>query len=163
MGEHAEGDTAVSSYRDLRVWQVAMDLAVESYRLGELLPSRERFGLVAQLRRAATSVPANIAEGHARLRRGEYLHYLSIARGSLKEVETLLDLSERLTYTSRSELAHALELCDFVSRMLTRLRRSLHAASAARARRPAPANLPPLGPLHRSAHRVSARAPHDAS
>jgi four helix bundle protein len=90
MGEHAEGHIALTSYRDLRVWQVAMDLAVESYRLGELLPSRERFGLVAQIRRAATSVPANIAEGHARLRRGEHLHHLSMVRGPLKEVETLL-------------------------------------------------------------------------
>ena len=128
---------AVGSYRDLRVWQVAMDLAVESYRLGELLPSRERFGLVAQIRRAATSIAANIAEGHGRLLRGEYRHHLSIARGSLKELETLLALSERLGYLSAEDLERSTELCDFLSRMLTRLRRSLRETSAAR--RPPPA------------------------
>jgi four helix bundle protein len=102
-----------------------MDLVVESYRLAELLPPRERFGLAAQIRRAATSVPANIAEGYGRLRRGEYLHHVSIARGSLKELETHVAIAERLGYFAASELARFAELCDFVSRMLTRLRRSL--------------------------------------
>jgi four helix bundle protein len=115
-----------------------MDLGVESYRVGELMPSRERFGLVAQIRRAAVSIPANIAEGHGRLRRGEYLHHLSIARGSLKELETLLTLSERLGYLSEADLRASVELCDFVSRMLTRLRRSLRESVAAR-RPPPPA------------------------
>jgi four helix bundle protein len=110
---------------DLRVWQVAMDLVIESYRLAELLPARERFGLVAQIRRAATSVPANIAEGHGRIHRREYLHHLSIARGSLKELQTLLVIAQRLGYLPASELARAAELSDYVSRMLTRLRRSL--------------------------------------
>jgi len=132
MNEHPRSGVSIRSYRDLRLWQVAMDLAVESYRLGELLPSRERFGLVTQLRRAATSIPANIAEGHGRLLRGEYLHHLSIARGSLKEVETLLVLAQRLGYLSESNLTLAFELCDFISRMLTRLRRSLRKAPAAR-------------------------------
>lgn len=104
-----------------------MDLVVESYRLSDLLPAREQFGLVAQIRRAAISVPANIAEGYGRLRRGEYLNHLSIARGSLKELETLLAIAERLGYVAASELAQFAELCDFVSRMLTRLRRSLQA------------------------------------
>jgi four helix bundle protein len=81
--------------------------------------------LAAQIRRAATSVPANIAEGHGRLLRGEYLHHLSIARGSLKELETHFAVVERLGYLSADQLTKALELCDFVSRMLTRLRRSL--------------------------------------
>jgi four helix bundle protein len=116
---------ALEDYRDLRVWQVAMNLVVESYRLAELLPPRERFGLVAQIRRAATSVPANTAEGYGRFRRGEYVNHLSIARGSLKELETHLAIAERLGYLPASELTHAMELCDFVSRMLTRLRRSL--------------------------------------
>lgn len=132
MNDRVENRAAVGSYRDLRVWQAAMDLAVESYRLGELLPSRERFGLVSQIRRAATSIPANIAEGHGRLLRGEYMHHLSIARGSLKELETLFALSERLGYLSGAELAASAELCDFVSRMLTRLRRSLRQTVAAR-------------------------------
>jgi four helix bundle protein len=125
MAGRRESSPALHDYRDLRVWQVAMDLVVESYRLADLLPLRERFGLIAQIRRAATSVPANIAEGYGRLRRGEYLNHLSIARGSLKELETHLAIAERLGYLPASELARAAELCDFVSRMLTRLRRSL--------------------------------------
>jgi four helix bundle protein len=116
---------SLGDYRDLRVGQVAMDLVMESYRVAELLPARERFGLVAQIRRAATSIPANIAEGYGRLRRGEYLNHLSIARGLLKELETLLAIAVRLEYLSASELANLAELCDCVSRMLTRLRRSL--------------------------------------
>jgi four helix bundle protein len=120
-----ESAPAFADYRDLRVWQVAMDLAIESYRVGELLPARERFGLVAQIRRAATSVPANIAEGNGRVHRREYLHHLSIARGSLNELQTLVAIAERLGYVVASDLKQFAELCDFVSRMLTRLRRSL--------------------------------------
>src|SRR5688500_1847747 len=104
MSGRVGNGVAVESYRDLRLWQAAMDLGVESYRVGELMPSRERFGLVAQIRRAAVSIPANIAEGHGRLRRGEYLHHLSIARGALKELETLLALAERLGYLSDADL-----------------------------------------------------------
>ena len=125
MDARRQSEPAFADYRGLRVWQVAMDLVIESYRLGDLLPTRERFGLVAQLRRAATSVPANIAEGNGRVHRREYLHYLSIARGSLNELQTLVAVAERLRYLAASELTHFAELCDFVSRMLTRLRRSL--------------------------------------
>ena len=102
-----------------------MELVVESYRLTHLLPSHERFGLSAQARRAAASIPANIAEGYGRLRRGEYLHHISVARGSLKELETHLAIAERLGYLPAKELPHFAELCDLLSRMLTRLRRSL--------------------------------------
>jgi four helix bundle protein len=125
MAQRAESGLALNDYRDLRVWQVAMDLVVESYRLADLLPARERFGLIAQIRRAAISVPANIAEGYGRLRRGEYLNHLSIARGSLMELQTLLAIAERLGYVALTEMGKSAELCDFVSRMLTRLRRSL--------------------------------------
>ncbi len=102
-----------------------MDLVVESYRIGELLPIRERYGETAQIRRAATSIPSNISEGYGRARRGEYLNHLSNARGSREELETHLAIVERLGYVPANELARALELCDFVSRMLTRMRRSL--------------------------------------
>jgi four helix bundle protein len=125
MGTGKPNRARLDSYRDLRVWQAAMDLVVESYRLGELLPGRERFGLTAQVRRAATSIPANIAEGYGRARRGEYLNHLSIARGSLNELETHIAIARRLEYLSESDLVQSRELCDFVSRMLTRLRRSL--------------------------------------
>ena len=104
-----------------------MDLAVESYRLVKLLPPEERVGLARQISRAAVSIPANIAEGYGRLTRGEYRNHLSIARGSLKELETLLALAARLGHLPASELARSAELCDHVSRMLTRLVRSLRA------------------------------------
>jgi four helix bundle protein len=125
MTDAASIKPTIRSYRDLRVWQTAMDLVVEVYHLARLLPPDERFEIAAQFRRAAVSVPANIAEGHSRLLRGEYLHHLSIARGSLKELETLLTISERLGYVAAAQLANATKLCDSTSRMLTRLRAAL--------------------------------------
>jgi four helix bundle protein len=122
MAGNVSIEPTIGSYRDLRVWQTAMDLVVEVYSLAKLLPAD---GLGAQLRRAAVSVPANVAEGHGRLLRGEYLHHLSIARGSLKELETLLSIAERLGYISADRLANAAKLCEPTSRMLTRLRASL--------------------------------------
>ena len=77
--------TPVKSYRDLLVWQKAMDLVEESYSVASQLPKTETFGLVSQIQRAAVSVPANIAEGHGRQHLGDYLHHLSIANGSLME------------------------------------------------------------------------------
>ena len=127
MEAGAPDDAALDGYRGLRAWQVAMDLVVESYRVVKLLPGDERFELARQITCAAVSVPANIAEGYGRLRRGEYLNHLSIARGSLKELETLLTIAERLGYVTAGELASSAELCDHVSRMLTRLTRSLRA------------------------------------
>ena len=98
-----------------------MDLLVESYRLAQRLPADERFALAQQIRRASVSVPANIAEGYGRLHRGDYLHHVSIARGSLMEVDTLLEAMERLGYATAFELQPARELTDHVGRMLTRL------------------------------------------
>ena len=77
-----------------------MDLVVSCYRLTRRLPAEERYGLVSQVRRASVSVPANIAEGHARTHRGDYLRHLSIARGSTAELQTLLDLCERLGFAT---------------------------------------------------------------
>jgi four helix bundle protein len=91
-------------YRDLRAWQSAMELAEATYRATGALPSEERFGLTAQMRRASVSVPSNIAEGNARPTRGEYLHFLGIARGSLAELETQTLLSERLGWTGLGAL-----------------------------------------------------------
>ncbi len=122
MTKTAHHRPPIGSYRDLNVWQMAMDLVVESYRLAKLLPTSERFALTRQITRAAVSVPANIAEGHGRLLRGEYLHHLSIARGSLKELETLLEIARRLGYVTAFELTRALAMCESLSRMLTRLR-----------------------------------------
>ena len=77
-------------FRELKVWQHAMDLAEEVYRFTATLPAEEKFGLVSQIRRAAVSVPSNIAEGNSRATRGEYLQFLGIARGSLAELQTQL-------------------------------------------------------------------------
>src|SRR5262249_50090727 len=80
----------LQSYRDLKVWQRALDMTVECYRLSRTLPGSEVYGLSSQIRRASVSVPANIAEGHGRKHLGDYLHHPSVARGSLMELETHL-------------------------------------------------------------------------
>ncbi len=116
---------AVSSYRDLVVWQKAMDLVVAAYCAGEQLPSHERYGLRGQLQRAAVSIPANIAEGHARTHRKEYRHHLSIARGSLAELETLLAIGARLEFITRDEAKACWTSAQEVGRMLTRLIQTL--------------------------------------
>lgn len=114
-----------SGHRDLLVWQKGMDLVVAIYDLTAAFPPDERFGLTAQLRRAAVSVPSNIAEGRGRTTPGEYANHLSVARGSLKEVETLVEISLRLEFLERATGDRVMAACDEVSRMLTGLKRSL--------------------------------------
>ena len=99
----------VSSHRDLIVWNKAMDLAVDVYRLTASFPAAERYRLVDQLSRAAASVPANIAEGHARSTARDFAHFLSIARGSLMETQTYIMLAIRLGYLTDSDAAAALD------------------------------------------------------
>jgi four helix bundle protein len=113
------------SYRELRVWNTGIALVLEVYQLTESFPPTERFGLTAQLRRAVVSVPSNIAEGHARFTPGEYKNFLSVARGSVAEVEVQLTLAERLCYAQPAALASAFEYCDAISRMITNLKRAL--------------------------------------
>lgn len=84
---------SIKSYRDLLVWQKAMDLVAESYGLSAKPPKTETYGLASQIQRAAVSIPANIAEGHGREHLGDYLHHLSVANGSLMELETHLLLA----------------------------------------------------------------------
>src|SRR5690349_1128288 len=121
MGQSALG----KSYRDLRVWNTAVSLVLEVYRITESLPQAERFGLASQLRRAVVSVPSNIAEGHARSTRGEYKNALSMARGSVAEIEVQLMLAKELGYVQPEFVAKALEFCETVSRMITNLKRAL--------------------------------------
>ena len=97
-----------------------MDLVVVCYALARRLPDFERYGLASQLRRASVSVPANIAEGYGRAHRGDYVRHLSIARGSITELQTLLDLCERLDYVLHSELRPARDLADRVASLLSR-------------------------------------------
>ena len=111
-----------------------MDLVVECYRLCRLLPADERYLLSAQIRDAVVSVPTNIAEGHGRAGRGEYMNHLSMSRGSLMEVQTLLEIARRVGYLGDKELETAFGQWDSVSRMQTRLRKSLSRASPNSAR-----------------------------
>ncbi len=113
------------SYRQLEVWQRSMDLAELIYTLTEKMPDSERFGLISQLRRAVVSIPSNIAEGYGRSHRGDYLRHLSIARGSLMEVETQLTLSVRLKLLERDTVVPVWELTQRVGQMLTKLIQSL--------------------------------------
>ncbi|MGH9772863.1 MAG: four helix bundle protein [Candidatus Acidiferrales bacterium] len=116
----------VQSYRDLTVWQKAMELVTESYRLAKLLPKNESFGLISQIQRSAISIPANIAEGHGREHLGDYLHHLSIANGSLLELETHLPIAERLGYFTRNQVAKTMERASEVGQMLAGLKRRLN-------------------------------------
>jgi four helix bundle protein len=102
-----------------------VDFVTDVYALSKRFPTDERFGLTAQLRRAAISIPANIAEGHARSSRPEYRHFVNIARASVAEVDTELTVAERLGYANRSELTSVRARIEMMSRMLTQLRRSL--------------------------------------
>ena len=102
-----------------------MELAEEVYRLTELLPTTEKYGLSSQLQRASASIPANIAEGYGRSHRGDYLRHLSIARGSLMEVETHLILAVRVKKLDREEAIRAWELAQEVGKMLTQMIRKM--------------------------------------
>ena len=115
----------VESYRDLVAWQKAMNLVHGIYEATMQLPDSERFGLLSQLRRAAVSIPSALAEGHARASTREFSHYISIARGSLAEVETQLLISQRLGFLDSSRVDRLLSLCDEQSRILRGLRKSL--------------------------------------
>lgn len=115
----------IRSYRDLEVWQKAMDLVVECYRIAERFPRTETYGLTSQLQRAAVSVPANIAEGHGRSHTKEYLNHLSIACGTLMEVETHLQIAGRLSYLDNSSLQTLLDKSAEIGRMLNGLMRRL--------------------------------------
>ncbi len=108
----------------LEVWRDAMDLVEAVYRFSSLFPDSERFGLVSQMRRAAVSVPANIAEGAARRSRQEYLRFLSIARGSLSEVDTHAQIAQRLQFAGSDETLA--ELVDRCFAKLTALMNSLN-------------------------------------
>jgi len=116
---------AVRSYRDLVVWQKSMALAVAVYRLTRTLPKHEEYRISGQMIRAATSVPANVAEGHGRGTRRDYAHFISIAKGSLAELETFLLLVVDLDLARRGDTESVLAQADEVGRMLTALRARL--------------------------------------
>ena len=115
----------IESYRDLRVWQEAMDLAEACYRLTARFPREEVYGLTSQIRRAGASIPANIAEGYGRNSRGAYVQFLRVAQGSLKELETHILLAGRLSLVDPQLGDPVMASCDAIGRMLLGLIRQL--------------------------------------
>ena len=115
----------IVSYRDLDAWQLAMDIVIDVYRLSRALPAEERFGLSAQLRRAAVAIPSNIAEGHSRIGGGEFRRFVSIARGSGAEVETQIAVAVALGFIVGDEITSLSSKLDRLSKMLFSLYRSL--------------------------------------
>jgi four helix bundle protein len=112
----------INSYRDLLVWQKGMALVKQVYSLTYSFPVDERFGLVAQMRRAAVSVPSNIAEGQARHGRKEFVHFLSHAEGSLAELDTQLALAIELGYSRDPNVHQSIALVGELQKMLATLR-----------------------------------------
>ena len=115
----------IQSYRDLRVWQKGMDLAEACYSITKEFPKEEMYGMTSQIRRAAASIPANISEGYGREYRAEYVQFLRIAQGSLKELETHLILSARVKLTTSQAVNPILTECESLGKMLRSLIRSL--------------------------------------
>jgi four helix bundle protein len=120
-------DEKAASFRDLIVWKKSMELAKRVYEVTGQFPSEEKFGLVAQMRRAAVSIPSNIAEGQARHTTREFIQAISHAEGSLAELETQLALSTELDFSKKPEADDVARLADEIRRMLNSLRRKLAA------------------------------------
>ncbi len=115
----------ITTFRDLIVWQRSHQLVLKIYRVSKSFPSEERYGLTSQIRRAATSIPTNIVEGHKRRSRRDYLHFLNIAESSLEEVKYLLLLSADLEMLSRTDFEDLESQSNIIGRMLYRLQNKL--------------------------------------
>ena len=115
----------INSYRDLLVWQQAMELAVLCYSVTREFPKEELFGLTSQIRRASSSIAANIAEGHGREMPGSFVQFLRVAQGSLKETETHVLLSERVGLLPSIRVEPVMKKCEDVGKMLRSLIRAI--------------------------------------
>jgi four helix bundle protein len=129
---------AILSYRDLDVWRLAMDLVERCYELSAAFPRSEEFGLRAQLRRSAVSIPSNVAEGHGRSATGDYCRHVFIAHGSLMELETQVQIAGRLGYLDAKALAELQVRTEELGRMLNALGRKLRERTAGRGAAVAP-------------------------
>lgn len=118
-------DGPIRSFMDLRVWKESMDLAEASYALAKVFPKDENYGLTSRLRRAAVSLPANIAEGYGRETKGSYVHHLKIAQGSLRELQTHVLFAGRVQIIETAATKSVLDRCETVAKMLNGLIRSL--------------------------------------
>jgi four helix bundle protein len=117
----------IKSYRDLEVWQKARKLVKEIYTLSQNFPREEQFGLTSQIRRAAISIPSNIAEGHSRQSTKDYISFISIAIGSVAEVDTQLVLAQDLNYISPQDYSAVESNIHSLQQMLHKLRSALKA------------------------------------
>jgi four helix bundle protein len=122
-------DVVINNFRDLRVWQVAMDLIENIYLITQNFPPSETYGLSSQMRRAAVSIASNIAEGHAREYTKEYLHHISIAHGSLAELQTQVEVAARLRYVQMDQIQDTADQMLLLSKQLHALRNSLQRRS----------------------------------
>ena len=127
--ERSGGRAAIKSFRDLRVWQAAIDLVEQIYLLTREFPKHEIYGLASQMQRAAVSIPSNIAEGQTRGYTREYVHHLSIACSSLAELETQLEIALRLKYYSVGQHNELMKQTDLLGKQLSTLRSSLSKSS----------------------------------
>lgn len=120
-----EGQMSIQNYKELIVWQKAMDFAQEVYQISKLFPLEELYSLTNQLRRAAISVPSNIAEGRCRYSKSEFKQFLSIAHGSLAEAETQILMAIRLKYINEIQANKALCLYEEIGKMLVTLHQKI--------------------------------------
>jgi len=120
-----EMEKVINSYRDLEVWQKAMELVTDIYKVTHTYPKEELYGLINQLRRASVSVPANIAEGWGRGTTKEYIQFLRIARGSLLELETLMTISHNLGYVNAQDPEPIFKKIQEINKMINALIKSL--------------------------------------
>ena len=116
----------MKTFKDLKVWQKSHELTLEVYRITKSYPNEEKFGLVSQLRRSASSIPTNLAEGFKRRSRKDFAHFVNIAEGSLEETKYTLFLSYELGYLDKNKLDRLNKIGDEVGRMLTGLYKKLN-------------------------------------
>ena len=115
----------IKTYRDLDIWKMSIDLVKDIYRLTEKFPKQEMYGLVSQMRRAAVSIPSNVAEGFRRHRNREYIQFLYMSLGSCAELETQVTIAETLKYLQKDTEAILLERLDHICRMISNLLKKL--------------------------------------
>lgn len=114
-----------SNFRELKVWQVSMDLAMYVYQLTAIFPDREKFGLTSQIRRSSVSIPSNIAEGAGRGTNPQFIQFLNIAQGSAFELETQLLLSQKMNFAPFESVQRSIDLLTEVQKMIYGLKKSL--------------------------------------
>lgn len=134
---------SVKSYRDLRVWQAGMDLAVRIYKLTGEFPREELYGITSQMRRAAVAIPSNIAEGHTREHTREYSQFVAVVQGSLSELATQLEIAIRIGYCSEEKTQELRSVITGLGRQLYSLRDALKRQGSSPTPDPCPQGKPP--------------------